>query len=75
MKPKIVFVAQGESSTGTLQPLENLGEVCHKYGSLFVVDSVASMGGVPLFMDKWGKFRVGLSIMCVIVHGSLHLKS
>ena len=28
---------------------------CHRYNSLLVVDSVAAMGGVPLFMDKWGE--------------------
>ena len=25
-----------------------------RYNCLLIVDSVAAMGGVPLFMDKWG---------------------
>lgn len=29
-KPKIFFVTQGDSSTGVLQPIEGLGELCRK---------------------------------------------
>lgn len=29
-KPKIFFVTQGDSSTGTLQPIEGLGDLCQK---------------------------------------------
>jgi len=53
-KPKLMFITYGESTGGTLQPLEGIGELCHRYGSLFVVDAVAAAGGVPLYMDKWG---------------------
>lgn len=50
-KPLLLFVTFGESSGGTLQPLEGIGSLCHKYNCLLVVDSVAAMGGAPLFMD------------------------
>eukprot|EP00878_Enallax_costatus_P007361 GHUV01007710.1.p1 GENE.GHUV01007710.1~~GHUV01007710.1.p1 ORF type:complete len:415 (+),score=114.74 GHUV01007710.1:230-1474(+) len=54
-KPAILFLVQGESSTGTHQALGGgLGEACHAAGTLLVVDTVASLGGVPLFADKWG---------------------
>jgi alanine-glyoxylate transaminase/serine-glyoxylate transaminase/serine-pyruvate transaminase len=54
-KPAILFLVQGESSTGTHQALGNgLGEACHTAGTLLVVDTVASLGGVPLLADKWG---------------------
>ncbi|KAL7638640.1 UNVERIFIED_CONTAM: hypothetical protein RMT77_011212 [Armadillidium vulgare] len=52
-RPKAFFIVHVESSTGVLQPLEEIGNLCRKYGSLFVVDTVASLGGVPFFMDKW----------------------
>lgn len=52
-KPVLVFVTHGESSGSTLQPLEGLGQLCHKYNSLLLVDSVAACGGVPLFVDDW----------------------
>jgi hypothetical protein len=45
---------QGESSTGTHQSLAGLGEVCKRTGTLLLVDTVCSLGGVPLFADNWG---------------------
>lgn len=45
---------QGESSTGVYQNLEGLGELCQKNGTLLVVDTVCSLGGVPFFADAWG---------------------
>merc|ERR550534_2604553 len=53
-KPALVFVTFGESSAGTAQPLEGIGELCQKYNALLLVDSVAALGGLPLFMDEWG---------------------
>uniref|UniRef100_H2TVS6 Alanine--glyoxylate aminotransferase n=1 Tax=Takifugu rubripes TaxID=31033 RepID=H2TVS6_TAKRU len=52
--PVVFFLAHGESSTGVLHPLDGIGELCHKYDCLFLVDSVASIGGVPLYMDEQG---------------------
>ncbi|XP_064610359.1 LOW QUALITY PROTEIN: alanine--glyoxylate aminotransferase-like [Liolophura sinensis] len=53
-KPAALFLTQGESSGSTCHPLEGVGELCHKHNCLLVVDSVAALGGVPLFMDAWG---------------------
>ncbi|XP_069683970.1 alanine--glyoxylate aminotransferase [Periplaneta americana] len=52
-RPVLFFITQGESSTGVYQPLEGLGILCHKYNCLLVVDTVASLGGVPVYMDQW----------------------
>jgi len=52
-KPKIVFFAQGESSTGIKQELEGVGELCRKHGALLLVDTVCSLGGIPFFADAW----------------------
>ncbi|NWQ96496.1 SPYA protein, partial [Burhinus bistriatus] len=51
-KPSVLFITHGESSTGVLQPLEGLGELCHRHGCLLLVDAVASLGGAPIFMDQ-----------------------
>ncbi|XP_066049892.1 alanine--glyoxylate aminotransferase isoform X2 [Chamaea fasciata] len=51
-KPLVLFITHGESSTGVLQPLEGLGKLCHRHGCLLLVDSVASLGGAPIFMDQ-----------------------
>ncbi|XP_068809889.1 alanine--glyoxylate aminotransferase [Struthio camelus] len=51
-KPSLLFITHGESSTGVLQPLEGLGELCHRHGCLLLVDAVASLGGAPILMDQ-----------------------
>ncbi|KAH9644868.1 hypothetical protein HF086_007956 [Spodoptera exigua] len=53
-RPAALFITHGDSSTGTLQNLEGLGDLCHKYGALLLADTVVSLGGVPFFMDEWG---------------------
>jgi len=51
-KPDMLFVTHGESSTGVVQPLEGAGAMCHANNCLFAVDTVASLGGVPLKADE-----------------------
>ena len=48
---KIFATAIAETSTGLLQPLEELERITHAYGALFVVDAVCGLGGVPLHVD------------------------
>ena len=48
---KIFATAIAETSTGLLQPLEELERITHKYGALFVVDAVCGLGGVPMNVD------------------------
>ncbi|XP_077205337.1 alanine--glyoxylate aminotransferase isoform X2 [Paroedura picta] len=52
--PILFFITHGESSTGVVQPLNGLGELCHRYNCLLLVDAVASLGGTPVFMDQQG---------------------
>ncbi|XP_062936863.1 alanine--glyoxylate aminotransferase [Cynocephalus volans] len=53
-KPVLLFLTHGESSSGILQPLDGYGELCHRYNCLLLVDSVASLGGSPIYMDQQG---------------------
>ncbi|XP_053565881.1 alanine--glyoxylate aminotransferase [Bombina bombina] len=53
-KPCLFFITHGESSSGVVQPLDGIGELCHRYNCLLLVDSVASLGGAPIYMDKQG---------------------
>lgn len=53
-KPVLLFLTQGESSSGVLQPLDGYGELCHRYQCLLLVDTVASLGGAPIHMDRQG---------------------
>ncbi len=53
-RPKILALVHAETSTGARQPLEGVGELCRKYNCLLLVDTVTSLGGVPLYIDDWG---------------------
>ncbi|XP_063629230.1 alanine--glyoxylate aminotransferase-like [Cydia splendana] len=53
-RPAGLFITHGDSSTGTLQTLKGLGDLCHKYDTLLLVDIVASLGAEPVLMDEWG---------------------
>lgn len=53
-KAKVVAVVHVETSTGVLQPLEEVIRISHEYGAVTLVDAVASLGGVDLPIDRWG---------------------
>ena len=48
---KVVAVVHAETSTGVLQPLEQISRLVHDHGALFLVDAVTSLGGVELDVD------------------------
>jgi alanine-glyoxylate transaminase/serine-glyoxylate transaminase/serine-pyruvate transaminase len=49
---KIVALVHAETSTGALQPLEQIGTVVREHDALLLVDAVTSLGGIPVEMDK-----------------------
>uniref|UniRef100_A0A673G650 Alanine--glyoxylate aminotransferase n=1 Tax=Sinocyclocheilus rhinocerous TaxID=307959 RepID=A0A673G650_9TELE len=51
-KPVLFFLTHGESSAGLVHPVDGVGDTCHKYNCLLLVDSVASLGAAPLLMDQ-----------------------
>jgi alanine-glyoxylate transaminase/serine-glyoxylate transaminase/serine-pyruvate transaminase len=53
-KPKVMGIIHAETSTGACQPIEGLGDLCHQHDCLLVIDTVTSLGGVPVFLDAWG---------------------
>ncbi len=60
-RPAILALVHAETSTGACQPLEGVGELCREFDCLLLVDSVTSLGGVPLLIDDWG---IDLSYSC-----------
>ncbi len=50
---KAVCLVHAETSTGAQQPMEGLGKLCHDAGALLVVDTVTSLGGIPVTVDAW----------------------
>ncbi|WP_340680809.1 alanine--glyoxylate aminotransferase family protein [Paraglaciecola sp.] len=53
VKPKLLAIVQGDTSTTMLQPLEHLGEICRRHDVLFYSDATASIGGNPFDTDRW----------------------
>ncbi len=53
-RPAVLALVHAETSTGVRQPLEGVSELCRQYDCLLLVDSVTSLGGIPLFIDEWG---------------------
>ncbi|MBM7036027.1 pyridoxal-phosphate-dependent aminotransferase family protein [Vibrio ulleungensis] len=53
-RPKLLALVQGDTSTTMLQPLAEVGEICHRHGVLFYSDVTASIVGNELKSDEWG---------------------
>jgi aspartate aminotransferase-like enzyme len=52
-KVKAVLLTQSETSTGVIQPIEELARVARGAGALVIVDVVSSLGAVPFEFDAW----------------------
>jgi alanine-glyoxylate transaminase/serine-glyoxylate transaminase/serine-pyruvate transaminase len=53
-RPKVVGIVHAETSTGAWQPVEELGAICRESDALMLLDTVTSLGGVPVEIDRWG---------------------
>jgi alanine-glyoxylate transaminase / serine-glyoxylate transaminase / serine-pyruvate transaminase len=53
-KYKVVAAVHAETSTGVLQPLEEISRIVHEHESLLLVDAVTSLGGAPVKIDEIG---------------------
>ena len=51
---KAVLLTQSETSTGVIQPIEELARVANEAGAMVIVDAVSSLGAVPFDFDAWG---------------------
>ena len=53
-KYNLIAIVHAETSTGVLNPINEIAELIKKTNSLFVVDAVTSLGGMTIKMDQWG---------------------
>ncbi|WP_049981454.1 pyridoxal-phosphate-dependent aminotransferase family protein [Halolamina rubra] len=51
---EVVTVVHNETSTGLLNPVEEIGEIAADHDARFVVDGVTSIGGDAFRIDDWG---------------------
>ncbi|MGI0493283.1 alanine--glyoxylate aminotransferase family protein [Alkalinema pantanalense CENA528] len=60
-RPAILALVHAETSTGARQPMEGVSALCQEFGTLLLIDTVTSLGGVPIHLDEWG---VDLAYSC-----------
>jgi alanine-glyoxylate transaminase/serine-glyoxylate transaminase/serine-pyruvate transaminase len=54
-KYKMVALVHAETSTGARQPdVDTISRAAHDQGALVVMDTVTSLGGLPVKIDDWG---------------------
>jgi len=51
---KIVAVVHAETSTGVRNPVDEIGDILKDSDTLYLVDTVTSLGGIEILMDDWG---------------------
>ena len=51
-QPKVVGIVHAETSTGAMQPLEEIAKIVHDAGALLLVDCVTSLAGIPVEIDR-----------------------
>ena len=50
----LVAFVHAETSTGVLQPVDEIAAAARDAGALVVLDCVTSLGGAPVELDRWG---------------------
>jgi len=50
-RTRMVCMVHGETSTGVLQPLEDIAELCRRHDALLMADAVVTLGGCPIATD------------------------
>ncbi len=53
-KVKLVATVHAETSTGVLQPLEEISRLTKEHGAMLMVDAVTSLGGTEVWVDDIG---------------------
>jgi alanine-glyoxylate transaminase/serine-glyoxylate transaminase/serine-pyruvate transaminase len=51
---KIIAVVHAETSTGVKNPIDELSKILKDTESLFLLDTVTSLGGIEVKVDEWG---------------------
>ncbi len=54
IRPTLLALVQGDTSTTMNQPLDEIGAICARHGVLFYTDATASLGGNDFEADAWG---------------------
>jgi alanine-glyoxylate transaminase/serine-glyoxylate transaminase/serine-pyruvate transaminase len=50
----ILAVVHAETSTGVLNPVDEIAAIAGRHGTLLIVDAVTSLGAIPVEAARWG---------------------
>lgn len=53
LKPKLIAVVHGETSTGVINPVPDIGQIAAEVGALYSVDAVTTVGMLDFQMAAW----------------------
>jgi (S)-ureidoglycine-glyoxylate aminotransferase len=53
LRPKLVAIVHGDTSTTMAQPLAEIGDICRRHDCLLYVDATATLGGMDFPVDAW----------------------
>jgi len=53
-KADVVAAVHAETSTGVLNPIEQVAALAREHGALTIVDAVTSLGAHPVELERWG---------------------
>jgi len=51
---KLIALVHAETSTGVLQPIEDIADLAKEYDAMLMLDTVSSLGGIEIKVDEWG---------------------
>jgi alanine-glyoxylate transaminase/serine-glyoxylate transaminase/serine-pyruvate transaminase len=51
---KVIGIVHAETSTGVLQPMDDIARIAREHGAMILLDTVTSLGGVEVKVDEWG---------------------
>ena len=51
---KVLALVHAETSTGVLQPMDDIARLAKQYGVMLLLDTVSSLGGIEIKVDEWG---------------------
>ena len=51
---KLIALVHAETSTGVLQPIDDIARLAKEYDTMMMLDTVSSLGGIEIKVDEWG---------------------
>jgi alanine-glyoxylate transaminase/serine-glyoxylate transaminase/serine-pyruvate transaminase len=51
---KLIALVHAETSTGVLQPIDDIARLAKEYDTMMMLDTVSSLGGIEVKVDEWG---------------------